>query len=76
MRTTRTFILRLLVDSEEPARIRGALRPVAHDEELAFSEEQSLLSLIREAGLSPERITELSDVSEADDCRRSGKETS
>ncbi len=47
MRTIHTFILRLLVDTVERQAIHGVIRAVADDNELAFTDEQSLLALLR-----------------------------
>lgn len=47
MRTTRTFVLRLLVDSEDPTALRGALQPVPEGEAQPFSDEVALLALLR-----------------------------
>lgn len=47
MRTTMTFILRLLLDSSEPEALRGVLQSVANGEEHPFSNADSLLKLLR-----------------------------
>jgi hypothetical protein len=47
MRTIQTYILRLLVDMEEPRALRGTIRAVARDEEEAFADGQALLDLLR-----------------------------
>ena len=49
MRTIQTFVLRLLVDEDEPNTLRGSLRSVATDEENAFADAQVLLRLLRQA---------------------------
>ncbi|MEW5988069.1 MAG: hypothetical protein AB1791_15660 [Chloroflexota bacterium] len=46
MRTTQTYVLRLLVDRDEPAALRGVIRCVATGEELSFTDEQSLLTTL------------------------------
>jgi hypothetical protein len=46
MRTIQTYILRLLVDTEEPLTVRGAIRAVADDEEQTFVDGQALLTLL------------------------------
>jgi hypothetical protein len=46
MRTTHTFILRLLVNSSEPEALRGDLRPLPEGETQTFSDEQALLALL------------------------------
>ena len=58
MRIIRTFILRLLVDADEPQVLRGAVRCVAdEDEEHPFTDEQALLTLLRRLGRAPEEST-------------------
>jgi hypothetical protein len=47
MRTIETYILRLLLDTEEPHTLRGAIRAVADDEEQTFADGQALLALLR-----------------------------
>jgi hypothetical protein len=47
MRTIQTYILRLLMDTEEPHALRGVIRAVANDEEHAFADEPALLYLLR-----------------------------
>lgn len=46
MREIRTFILRLLIDTDSPQTLRGVLRAVAQDEEYSFNSEQSLRALL------------------------------
>ena len=48
MRKIQTFILRLLVDTEESQALRGAVRFVANAEEHTFADGQSLLALLRQ----------------------------
>lgn len=50
MRTSRTFILRLLVDTEDPTAVRGALRAVGEPQERAFSSPARLLEILQHAG--------------------------
>jgi hypothetical protein len=50
MREIRTFVLRLLVDSNEPDALRGVLRAVAGDEELFFADEETLVALLHQVG--------------------------
>ena len=45
MRTTLTFVLRLLVDTDDPQVLRGMIRTVGCTEEHAFADEQALLAL-------------------------------
>lgn len=47
MRTARTFILRLLLDSDDPTALRGALRAVDAAEEHTFADAGRLLALLR-----------------------------
>lgn len=47
MRTTQTFILHLLTDTDDPQALRGTLRLVASDEEATFTDGLSLLALLR-----------------------------
>lgn len=46
MRTTRTFILRLLLDSDDPTALRGALCSVDTSEERTFADAGRLLALL------------------------------
>ncbi len=46
MRSTQTFILRLLVDSAEPYLIRGSIQSIEQATPLPFADQQSLLALI------------------------------
>ncbi len=47
MRTTVTYILRLLVDDDEPGSLRGILKSIAGNEELSFTDAASLMDLLR-----------------------------
>jgi len=47
LRSIRTFILRLLVNSAEPEALRGDLRPMPEGEPMPFADEQALLALLR-----------------------------
>ena len=47
MRKIQTFILRLLMDTEESQALRGAVRFVSNAEEHTFADGQSLLALLR-----------------------------
>jgi hypothetical protein len=47
MRTTHTFVLRLLVDTDEPYQLRGALHSVVDDANHPFADVQALLDLLR-----------------------------
>lgn len=46
MRKIQTFILRLLLNPDEPQALRGAIRAAADDEEHTFTDGQSLLDLL------------------------------
>lgn len=48
MRTIKTYILRLLVDTDEPQVLRGTVRAVAGDDEHPFADGPSLLTLLRQ----------------------------
>jgi len=47
VRSIQTFILRLLADSDEPQALRGMIRSVTNDSELSFTDESSLLAVLR-----------------------------
>ncbi len=47
MRTTQTYVLRLLVDNECPAELRGILVSVADNAEYPFADAEALLALLR-----------------------------
>jgi len=47
MRTSQTFVLRLLVDPDEPGTLRGNLSPVAGGETQPFADGPALLALLR-----------------------------
>ncbi len=53
MRTIQVFILRLLVDTENPETLRGVLQPVAEGAPQPFANEQALLDLLH-GMLNPE----------------------
>jgi hypothetical protein len=46
MRSTQTFILRLLVDTRDAKQLRGSIRSVIDGEERLFSSDTTLLSLL------------------------------
>jgi len=56
MRRIQTFILRLLLDTDDPHVLRGALRSVADDEDHPFASAQSLVNLLHELTDSQETI--------------------
>lgn len=47
MRTTQTFVLHLLTDTDAPQSLRGTLRLVASGEEATFTDGLALLALLR-----------------------------
>ena len=49
MRAIHVFILRLLVDSDYPQTLRGSIASVLEGKPRPFADEQSLLSLLRQA---------------------------
>jgi len=61
MRTVQTFILRLLVDPDEPEALRGDLRAIPEGEAQPFPDEQALLALLRQIGLA--KLRELAAAS-------------
>ena len=46
MHTTKTFILRLLINPDEPAVLRGALQQMPEGETQHFTDEQALLACL------------------------------
>jgi hypothetical protein len=44
--TVETFILRLLIDPDEPGVLRGALRPMPEGKPHPFADEQALLACL------------------------------
>ncbi len=59
MRIIRTFVLRLLIDTDEPERLRGSLRSILNDSEYPFADEQALLGLLSEHFLNLDARDEL-----------------
>ena len=55
MRTTRSFILRLFVDSERPQALHGVIRSVTDAQEWSFVDGQALLKLLSQACHEEER---------------------
>ena len=47
MRETRVFVLRLFVDPAESEALRGDLQPVPEGEAQSFTDEETLLALLR-----------------------------
>lgn len=48
MRITYTFVLCLWVDTTEPNRLRGTLRPIVDNTDYPFADAQTLLDLLRQ----------------------------
>lgn len=48
MRTTVAFVLYLWIDTDEPNQLRGTLYSVADDANYPFTDEQTLLNLLRQ----------------------------
>ncbi len=59
MRTVQTFVLRLIVNADDPLTLRGVVRSVATGEEHRFSSHQELLQLLREITLAAEEPPEV-----------------
>lgn len=57
MRASYTFILRIFVDTQEPAALRGSLKLVSQDQPLPFTDEHMLLDLLHQI-LSQEQAGE------------------
>ena len=47
MRTIQSFILRLLVDADQPEALHGVLRCVSDDTDQPFADEATLVDLLR-----------------------------
>ena len=47
MRTIQSFILRLLVDTDQPDTLHGSLRCVSDDAEQSFMDEAMLIAVLR-----------------------------
>ncbi len=58
MRTIRTVILRLFIDSDTPGLLRGSLQPVGASTAVSFRGEQDLLELLNALERSPAQETE------------------
>jgi hypothetical protein len=56
LRSIQTFILRLLLDTEDPHTLRGALRSVADDEDQPFASGESLVDLLHQLTHGQEAI--------------------
>jgi len=55
MRAIKTFILRLLMNTEEAQVLRGTVRRVDNDEERTFTDGKSLLALLHQMGQTTPR---------------------
>ncbi len=53
MRVVHTFVVRLLMDTEEPGTLRGVVRTVATAQDHTFTDEAMLLKLLRTFGKAP-----------------------
>jgi hypothetical protein len=53
MRTTRSFVLRLMFDPDEPQALRGTLRAVDDEAEQTFADERQLVQLLHELQPQP-----------------------
>ena len=56
MRTIETCILRIWIDTDDPQVLCGAVRTIAEDAEHSFTDEQTLLALLRSIGLAKLRL--------------------
>jgi hypothetical protein len=65
VRVLKTFVLRLLIDSEAPHVLHGAVRAIADDEEYTFTDGQALLALLYEISLAALRTAGRSGPEEA-----------
>jgi hypothetical protein len=65
MRTIQTYILRLLLDTEDPHTVRGVIRAVADDEEQPFADDQALLILLHR--MSERSLSESGFLTQAND---------
>lgn len=54
MRTIQTFVLTLLVDSEETGVLRGSLHSIANEAEYPFVDAPSLLQVLEDLTVRPE----------------------
>ncbi len=66
MRIIRTFILRLLIDPDEPEALRGSLQPVPEGEAQLFADEGALLAALRKAVLAAQQERSLGTNQRAD----------
>lgn len=53
MRTIQTFVLTLLIDSEESGALRGSLHPIANEAEYPFADARSLMVLLEQLIVRP-----------------------
>ena len=52
MRLTRTIILRLLIDTDQPHSLHGVLQAVGCSDQHSFTDDRSLLALLHRLGCS------------------------
>ena len=64
MREIQTFILRLLVNTDEPKAVRGILHVVADGEEYPFTDGQLLLNLLERLSHAPDESCPEQDAGE------------
>jgi hypothetical protein len=57
MRTSKSFVLRLLADPDEPGALRGMLHSVASGEEQPFADGPALLALLAQMASAGPRTT-------------------
>jgi hypothetical protein len=48
MRTTHSFLLRLLIDSDDPSALRGVIRSIVDANEQPFGDAQELIAALRQ----------------------------
>ncbi len=57
MRVIQTIILRLLIDTDLPQSLRGVMQAVGESEQRSFTDEHSLLELLRRFNLTGDTTT-------------------
>jgi hypothetical protein len=53
MRSIHVFVLRLLSNTDDPDGLRGVLRPLDDDNDYAFADGQSLMTLLKHMSHAP-----------------------
>lgn len=66
MRTIQTFVLRLLLDTEEPNTLRGSLRLISNEAEYPFANARELLQLLQQLA-TPSTETRPAECDDATD---------